>query len=748
MQELEAAIRGRYAVERELGSGGMATVYLARDLRHHRQVAIKVLRPEVATALGPDRFLREIQVLAALAHPHILPLHDSGSAGPLLYYVMPYVAGESLRELITREGRVLPTVAVRLAHDVATALDFAHRRGVIHRDIKPENILLLEGTPVLADFGIALASEDKGGVRITESGLALGTPAYMSPEQALAETEVDGRTDVYAVGVVMFEMLTGEPPYTGDTVMAITAQKLVDPLPDIRTVVGDLPDGLRDVMERAMAQDPAERYASAAAFAEALEAVAVSGRPSVIAARAAARKASVAVLPFVNMSGDADAEFFSDGISEELTHALAAVDGLDVVARASAFAFKGSGTGVREIGRLLRVTHVLEGSVRRAGDTVRITVDLITVADGFRLWSERFDRRLDDVFAVQDEIARAIVQRLVVGLMGTAGVVPVRTTAGPEAYEQYLKGRYHWNRRTGSELEKSIACFHRAIEMAPAFARGHAGLADAYLILGIYGLRAPDAVMREAAHSARQALMLEPTSAEAVTALACARAMYDWDWAAADAEFRRAIALNPKYSTARQWYAMNCLAPRGRFEEAQNQLAQARALDPLSLAVHVSIGLVQHFALEHAAAEATLRETIAIDDHFGVAHFFLGQVLESAGRLDEAGQALERAGALMEHSAEVEAALARTRALAGQADEARARLADLERRALGGEFVSPALLAQVHLGLGDTEEGLAWLERSVGIRAADVAWLAVRPSFASVRGEPRFRALLEKTGLG
>jgi serine/threonine-protein kinase len=741
-------LHGRYAIERELGRGGMAIVYLATDARHQRRVAIKVVRPEIGLSIGVDRFLREIQILATLTHPHILPLHDSGGDDVLAYYVMPFIEGESLRQRLGREGPLAPASAVRLTRGVALALDYAHRRGVIHRDIKPENILLIEDQPLLADFGIALTAGHGGDARLTERGLSLGTPVYMSPEQALGDPDLDARSDLYSMGCVLHEMLSGSPPHLGNSVVAITARKLADAVPTFGAGMDTVSQGLREVLQHLLSRDPAQRYPNAASLIEALDQLSGGSRETGARPAEHPRPVSVAVLPFLNRSPEPDNEFFSDGMSEELTLALARIEGLHVVARASAFAFKGSGVEPREIGRRLGVTHVLEGSVRRVADRVRITAELIGTRDGARVWADSYDRRLDDVFAVQDEIARTIVDVLAVRLADPARAQPQgRPTMSPEAYERYLKGRHQWNRRTASALDESIEWFHRAIELEPAFARAHAALADSYLVLGIYGIRPPAMVMREAEHAARVALRLDPGLAEALTACGCVRGMYAWDWTGADADFRHAIALNPGYPTARQWYAMHCLVPRGRFGEAEAQLTQALELDPLSPATRSSLGAMWLYARQLRRSRETLEQVLTSDESFAPAHFFLGRVAEAEGRHADAITACTRAVDLTGRSAEVIASLARARATGGDMPGARSLGFELEQRALAGEYVSPALFAQVHLGFGAVDEAMIWLERAVESHAGDVAWLAVNPVFDVLRDDPRFQAMCARVGL-
>jgi len=727
----------------------MAIVFLAEDLRHHRPIALKTLRPELAEGIGTERFLHEIQIAAALTHPHILPLYDSGEAAGVVYYVMPFVEGPSLRDRLDAEGRLPVPEALLIARQVVGALDYAHRRGLVHRDIKPENIMLYEGAALVTDFGIALALHSGRGGDLEESGLVVGTPVYMSPEQAMGDP-VDARSDLYSVGCVLYEMLAGAPPFDGETPMAITAQKLVDPLPPVRERRAEVSAAVEAVLGRALATKADERYATAAEMAAALEpapeAAVGGGKP---ARASVAGGGSIAVLPFVNVGADPDNEVFSDGIAEELIHVLSKLEGLHVVARSSAFAFKGHRDDVREVGRRLGVTTVLDGSVRRAGNDVRVTAELVSVADGYRLWSERYDRHLDAVFAIQDEIAGAIAEVLEAKLLGApkAYARPAAPTGDPRAYEHFLRGRHHWNRRTAHALQESVEAFEKALAIDPSHAASHAGIADSYVVLGVYSHRPPGEVMPKAKAAAERALAIDSTLAEAHTALACVRALYEWDWVAADAGFRRAIAHNPQYATAHQWYAMNCLVPQGRFGAAQKELQRALALDPLSLAVNVSVGLRHFYARQLGSAEEALLHTLGLDPAFGTAHYFLGHTYIATGRYDDAIPELEQAVELQGGSAETTAALATAHALAYHGGEADALLAGLEERAQES-YVSPALLAQVHLGMGDRERALDRLEEAAEKRTADVVWLKVHPIYDRVRGHPRYRVLLERLGLG
>ncbi len=520
-ERLTAALAGRYRIERELGAGAMATVYLAEDLKHHRSVAIKVMRPDIAASLGGERFVREIETAAQLTHPHILPLFDSGEADGFLYYVMPYVEGESLRDKLEREGQLPVDEAVTIAWEVADALSFAHERGVIHRDIKPENIMLAAGHAVVADFGIARALSAAGGDRLTETGLAVGTPSYMSPEQASGEDKVDGRSDIYALGCVLFEMLAGEPPYTGPTVQAVIAKRFTEPLPKLGTVRDTVPDALELAVARAAARLPVDRFSSADELKQALSAIGTSratsssaapravGKPSrlrfvmsgvavavaiVIAAvvfRTTGSSASLGspdrpmlvVLPFENL-GSSDDQYFTDGMVEEITSRLGEIEALGVISRTSAMRYKDTDKPLREVGEELGVQYVLEGTVRwqRTGGAsrVRVTPQLIRVEDDTHLWSDRYDAVLEDVFDVQEEIAEQVAAAMGVTLLAPSGSgePSARPTASVEAYDFYLRGK-SFERESYSEeaLRAASNMYEQALLLDPDFADAHAALA-------------------------------------------------------------------------------------------------------------------------------------------------------------------------------------------------------------------------------------------------------------------------------
>ena len=551
---LRSALADRYRIERELGAGGMATVYLAHDVRHDRKVAIKVLKPDLAESLGRDRFLREIRLAARLNHPHILALYDSGDADGFLYFVMPVMQGQTLRDRLRQEGLLSVDSAVRIASEVADALDCAHRHDVVHRDIKPENILLHEGHAVVADFGIgkaivAAASETS---TCTQFGVTVGTPAYMSPEQAAGE-ELDGRSDLFALGCVLYEMLTGEVAFTGPTVQAVIARRFIHTPPEVASVRAAVPVSVSHAVARLLSKAAADRHSTGAQVIAAL-----TTAPAAVVARPVSitDEASIAVLPFTSLSREADDEFFADGVTEEILNALAQIPRLRVAGRSSAFSFKGKNEDLRSVGAKLNVATILEGTIRRAGARLRITAQLSNARDGYQLWSERYDRVAEDVFAVQDEIASSIASRLRLTL---AADQTGRTARPPTlhlgAYELYLKGRALLYQR-GPSIPKALECFQQAVTLDPDYAQAWAGMADGYTTSGYSGLARGAEVMPKALEAARRALELDTELAEAHNALACATMIWERDYALAEREFKRAIELNPNYAQAQAWYGL------------------------------------------------------------------------------------------------------------------------------------------------------------------------------------------------
>lgn len=735
------ALAERYAVERRIGGGGMADVFLARDLRHGREVALKLLRPDIGAAIGRERFLKEIEIAARLHHPHILPLYDSGEADGLLYYVMPYLEEETLRGRLERAGRLPLAAALRITSQLADALDFAHSRGVIHRDVKPENVLLLADHALIADFGIARIVTGTGAAQTTGTGIIVGTPTYMSPEQVFGDVTLDGRSDQYSLACIVFEMLSGSPPFSGNTALALMARLSADRAPTLSTREIMVPATIDEALNRALAKDPADRFPTARAFAEALDA---SGAPA--AAPLASTSRSLLVLPFANLSAEADTEFLSDGLTEELIHTLNTLAGLRVVGRTSAFAFKATVEDVRAIGKRLGVELVLEGSVRRAGHRLRITAQLTDVKDGLQLWSERFERASGDAFAIQDEIAAAILATLHLTFLGRSPSLPAARTDSPRAYELYLRGRHCWNARTESGLQKSLAYLRQAIEADPGFGMASAALAEAYITQAVYGAELPQTVMPLAETAARAALDADSRLAEGYGALASVQALFHWRWIEAETSYRRALAANPSAAGVRQAFAVNLLLPLKRWDEARTELERAKALEPLSPVIGLSLGLVPFFQGNYVAAARIWHDALSTDENFPLLYYFLGQALALLGRTDEAIAALGRASQLAGETPENTAMLGWVLANAGRRDEARKRLEHLSRLA-EQRYASPMLEAQLLAALDEPAAAVAAVNRAVEGRAADAVWLGVRPAFDSLRGRAEFAALLRRVGL-
>lgn len=740
---------GPYPVVGTLGQGGMATVYLAEDARHGRLVAIKVMKPDTAAAIGHDRFLREIEMIARLTHPHILPLYDSGSSDGQLYYVMPHIEGPSLRARLNSERRLTIDDALQLTRGIASALGHAHQHGLVHRDIKPANILLSDGIALVADFGVARAAtrsadahaETAAGLAaLTSSGVIIGTPQYMSPEQAFGDPNVDGRADIYALGCVLYEMLAGAPPFDGESAHVLLRQHTTDPVPPLRKIRPDVPEAVAGAIERSLAKSPGDRFATAADFVAALSGAMTSTAATTIAASVTPPEGfTIAVLPFQTPGSSADDVCLADGICDELIHTLGRIDGVRVTARGSSFLFRERTVDVRTIGSRLNVGSVIDGTLRRSGKRLRLTAQLINVADGFQVWSERYDREVDDVFALEDDIAGAIAGVLRVRLAGAAHA----PAANFEAYERYLMGLHHWNKRTPQDLDTALTHLTAATAMDPSFAPAWGAMGLSYVTLAIYGLRPPIEVIALAREAADRALGLDRSEAAALSARACIRSIHDWDSDGAERDFREVIATSPSDATARQWYATNLLAPLGRFDEARTALTRARELDPLSPSIIVSTGLVSYLSGDAPGAIAQFERALALDPGFSAAQYFLGPSLMAAGRAADAIAALEAASAGMGQSPEVLAALATVLALDGNRTRAESLLAGLVATS-ATRYVSPALTAMVRSGLGDMDGAVADIERAIDLRAVEVIWLDVRPVWSRLREDPRFPALIAR----
>ena len=776
-ERLSAALAARYRIDRELGQGGMATVYLAQDLKHDRQVAIKVLKAELGAVLGAERFVNEIRTTANLQHPNLLPLFDSGEADGFLYYVMPYIEGETLRARMDAERQLPVEETVRLVSLLAGALDFAHARHVVHRDLKPENILLQAGQPMIADFGIALAVAQAGGERVTQTGLSLGTPHYMSPEQAAGTHTVDARSDQYALGATVYEMLTGEPPHTGPTTPAIVARLMTERPRDIRATRPAVPPGVDAAVLRALEKSPADRFPSCGAFAEALAAppprarggprlavgvvlalVAVAsiagavirwGAPSGEPAGAATTvdERSLVVLPFTSVGGDTANSYFAAGIADELATALMQIPGLRLAGRASAARLKEQGRGAKEIGAALSVAAVLDGSVRRAGDRIRVSAELTSAGDERMIWSQTYERALADVFAVQDEITREIVAALQVRL-ATPGSTGARTARGGtknlEAYDLYLRALPLYQAR-GRGLLKAERYLVEAISRDPGYARAHAMLASTLLAQPYWVSVDPTDVAKRGRAAAMRAIALDDSLADGHQALAHAHSEAG-EWSAGRREYERAIALDPQFVEAR--YRLGEMMYRmGRPRESLGHFEAANRLDPLysQNSSYLSLTLAMLGRIDQAivVAEAAL----ALDpEHVNLIQWY-AHVLELAGRPEETAAQARRLVALSDGVLARIGSAAGLLGRAGARDEARALLRRVEAIPAGTHERDVAILF-ARLGLGDLEAAMTALETAAPSDPHHLLAFGLHGvAYDPLRADPRFAAVIRQLGL-
>jgi serine/threonine-protein kinase len=742
LDHLRSALDTRYAIEQEVGRGGMAIVYRARDQRHGRVVALKVLQPKVGESLGAERFLGEIRLAARLQHPNLLPLYDSGEADGLLYYVAPYVSGGSLRDLLVREGRLPAAQALRLAREVAEALDYAHRQQVIHRDIKPANILLEDGHAIVADFGVARAISAATDTTLREPGSLIGTPAYMSPEQA-DDAPLDGRSDIYALGCVLYEMLAGRPPFTARSTLALLAQRVGGPPPTLASAGAQVPLGVERVVARALGRRPEERFQTGAelatALADAERALAPEGQQPKVAA--------IAVLPFANLNADPENECFSDGMTDELIVALSRVPGLRVVSRTSAFTFKGRQVDVREVAEKLNVGTVLEGSVRRSSNRLRVTARLVSAADGYHIWSESYDRKLDDVFALQEELAQAIVKSLPLPSSRAAPEVLVRrSTSTTEAYTLYLRGRYFALKRTIEGVVTGIQHFEEAVAKDPGYALAHAGLAECWMLRGFeeFGDLPPHEAMPRAKAAGRRALELDPDLAEGHTWSGVVAFLYDWDPVAAETHLRRAIELRPDYSLAHGWYAVFLMA-HGRHDEAIARSRHAAEMDPLAFTIQALVGQCLYFGRRFEEAIDRHRATLEMDPSNLRVLIWGARTYRVTGQLEQGLRMIDQGIAYHGRLPILLAELGMLQVKLGRPEEARAILGELleagQRR-----YVSAFHAAVIHLALGQEEELRRCFDRLVAERSGMLQFLG-EPTWDEVREEPWCRELLTGAGV-
>ena len=769
-----------YSAVRELGGGGMSRVFIAREHALEREVVVKLLIPELAESLSSARFAREIKLAAALQEPHIVPLLSAGATPDgVPYYTMPFVRGESLRARLTA-GQVPRAEAAAILRDVARALQYAHEHGVVHRDIKPENILLSSQTAMVTDFGIAKAlraareegrqtSDATQGSALTSIGMSLGTPAYMAPEQAAGDTAVDHRADIYAWGVVAWELLAGRHPFADRT----TAQRLIAAhISEKPPQLTKVPAALARLVMRCLEKDPARRPQSAGELLTELSAAEGSnvstlslGRAAIaviaviailalvtgvrfLATRRESRIASAApdahslgVLPFANLSSDKGNEYFSEGMTQEIADALGRVPGLRV-----AFHRPQGGsapTDPRELSAALHVRMLLQGTVQREGNRVRVTARLLNGEDGFQAWSGKFDREASDVFALQDAVARAIASELQLTLATGSTSLARVSTKDPEAHNLYLEGMYLWYRRGSDNIYKSVTRFEQALQRDPKFARAWAGIALAYAIVITWDDVDADLMLDRAVAAAQKALAIDSTTSDAWTALARAQSSR-WNNTAAVVAYEKAIALDPNNATAQQWYA-EMLARGGKFDEARTHILKARELAPLSLVVNTQIGRIELQARNYPKAKEALLHVLTLDSTYLTGHTLLGAVYLQEKNFDLAIAEFKKS---MDYSnlrrSLTLGFLGNAYAMAGRPDSARMILRELERRQRAGEPILHGSLALLYDTLGDRERAIAQLDTAVDRYDAAIQMHGREVIFDALRKDPRGRKIFAR----
>jgi len=780
----------RYEVIEELDRGGMGRIYKVFDRKIEQEVALKLLRPEISTDRETiARFKNELKLARNVSHRNICRMYDLGEEENAYYITMEYIAGENLKSTIRRVEKLTIGKAISIAKQVCEGLTEAHRLGVIHRDLKPGNIMIdSEGNACILDFGIARSLKTKG---MTDAGIMIGTPEYMSPEQAEGE-EADQRSDIYSLGIILFEMITGSVPFKGETPLSVAMKHKSEEPPDPREINAQIPEDLSRVILRCMEKDKEKRYQSAEEVRSELVRI-EKGIPTtdrvvpkrkltpskkitvtislkkllipallIVALLTAAvvlwqllarkvtippplDKSSIAVLPFEDLSPQKDQEYFCDGLAEDLINRLNKIENLRVPARTSSFSFKGKELSLQDIGKELNVEMLLEGSLQKAGNKLRITVRLVKATDGYPLWSERYERDMKDIFALQDEISLEILDNLKIKLLGGERARLVkRHTKESEAYNLYLQGRYFWNKRIQDGFEKAIQYFEQAIRLDPNYALAYVGLADSYNILCWYGAFPPNEAYPKAKEEALKALAIDETLAEAHASQGFSKMIYDWDWQGAERKFKQALELNPNYATAHHWYGM-CLTRMGRFDEAMEKLKRALELDPLSLIINADLGWSLYYARNYDQSIKQILKTLEMDKSFMTAYLYLGQSYLQKGMHEQAITEY-RKGLELSYSPSMLAYLGYTYGVLGRKDESLKILKEWQEQAKGRYF-SAYLTALIYMGLGEKSEALRWLQKAYEERDNWLSYLKVDPALDSLRSDQSFRLLLKKIGL-
>jgi eukaryotic-like serine/threonine-protein kinase len=745
-------IVGRYRLEGSLGAGGMGEVFKARDTSLDRTVAIKFVAGAAGDSTANRRLVDEARAASALNHPNVCTIHEIGLQQDRPYIVMEFVGGQPLKKLIP-PGGLAPEMVVRYGIQIAEAIAHAHEKGVVHGDLKTANVMVTEdGRVKVLDFGLARRVAAPGTDDTTRTGdhnLIEGTLPYMAPERLRGQPP-QVSSDIWALGVILHEMSSGELPFAADTDADLCSAILRDPPRDLTR---SLPSTLRAVVHRTLSKDPALRYHRAAdltAVLDVLRADPQVGTPAARARRPTTRRTRkrairrIAVLPLENLSGDAGQDYFADGLTEAVTAQLARIKSLRVTSRTSVMRYRNAHRPAAEIAAELGVDALIEGSVLRFGDRVRISAQLIDAATDSHLWSDSYDRDVRDILALQADVARAVAAEIE-GLTPHEARTPAPRRVNPEAYEAYLKGRHFWNRRTEQSMRKGLEAFSHAIDLDPTYPLAYVGQADAFNVLGYYGVISPGDAFPRARAAAERALHLDPGVGEAHTSLGYATFYYDWNWTSAELHFRRSLELTPRYALAHHWYA-TALLGLGRFDEARREIEAARELDPLSLSINAAVGLLTMLAREFDAAIDVFRRVLELDSTYALAHTWLALAQTHMGRHAEAIDAVGRLAGLAHGSLSLIASAGYCEARAGRRAEAEKVLAHLNEIS-SERYVSPLHKAVVHIGLGDVDAAFTHLGESIRERSFVLLLPKTNPIFDLLRGDDRFRELLKTAGI-
>ena len=750
--DLQAALGSSYNIERELGGGGMSRVFVGEEVALGRKVAVKVLAPELAAGVSAERFQREIKLAAQLQHPNIVPVHATGVAAGLPYYTMPFVDGLSLRQRLERNAGVPIVEGMAILKDVARALAYAHDHGIVHRDIKPENVLLADEAAVVTDFGIAkalhAARTDAPGGTLTQAGASLGTPAYMAPEQISADPSVDHRADIYSFGCVAYETLTGSTPFSHRQPHQLYAAHISERPASLKDRRPDCPDDVAALVMKCLEKDPSNRPQSSRDLLRGFDSAPT--RPGVAASPAAKRDRggrklvigaiagiaifsavaalavknlgtgsdirSLAVLPFQNIGGDSANAYFADGMSDELTTELSKVPGLTLASRTSASRYRGDNVDVKQVGADLDVGAVIEGTVRRAGDRVRLTAQLSDVANGKILWTDSYEHRLADIFAVQDSITQAIVAALKVRLgdQKTAAAIATASqgTRNLEAYDLYLRGRFLWARRGETGIRQAIKHFERAIALDPGFARAHAGLAMAASVLPMYADIRSDSITPVGLRAGMKAIELDPNLADAHLGYAN-NLIYQLKWEEAEKHFKRALQIDPGNATAHQWYG-DYLYLNGRLADAIPELKRAVALEPLTAVMYNDLAVTLYMAGRNDEAAELLTTAMEMDSAFKFTRTNLAVVLAAQGKFDSA-LALVRTGG--RRTAIDRIMILR---LKGSTAEADSEFKALHRAWARVGEEDPMIISYLHASAANADSTLYWINKGIDSRSGQL----------------------------